>query len=181
MNPIDIINRYYDKNSNAYAILVAHGKKVAAKSLDIAGQVPHFEPDSDFIEEAALLHDIGMFLTRSPSLDCHGDHPYVSHGYLGRELLEKEGLKRHALVCERHVGVGITREDIRQQNLPLPDRDMLPISIEEEIICYADKFFSKNGGIDGKEKSVDQILETLEPYGQDKVIRFKNWMKLFHK
>ena len=179
MNPVDIINRYYDKDSKAYAILVSHGEKVAAKALDIAGRVPHLEPDTEFIEEAALLHDIGMFLTRSPSLACHGEHPYVSHGYLGRELLEKEGLKRHALVCERHVGVGITREDILQQNLPLPDRDMQPVSIEEKIICYADKFFSKNGGIGGGEKSVDQILATLELYGRDKVARFKKWVGIF--
>ncbi len=181
MNPIDIINRYYDNTSKAYHILVSHGEKVAAKALSIARRVSHLDPDTDFIKEAALLHDIGMFLTRSPSLDCHGDYPYVSHGYLGRELLENEGFKQHALVCERHIGVGITREDIRQQNLPLPDRDMLPISIEEEIICYADKFFSKNGGINGGEKSVHQILETLGPYGQDKVARFKKWMEMFHR
>jgi len=181
MHPIDIINRYYNQNEPAYDILVSHGEKVAAKALDIAARVSHLGPDAAFIEEAALLHDIGMFLTHSPTLGCYGDHPYVSHGYLGRELLEKEGFARHALVCERHVGVGITREDIVRQNLPLPDRDMLPRSIEEKIICYADKFFSKNCRTADREKSVEEILESLKPYGQDKVKRFRNWFDIFDK
>ena len=43
-----------------------------------------------------------------------------------RELLEKEGLPQHALVCDRHTGVGITIEDIRAQELPIPERDMTP-------------------------------------------------------
>jgi len=53
-----------------------------------------------FIEEAALLHDIGIFNTNLPKIGCYGRHPYISHGYLGRELLENEGLAAHALVCE---------------------------------------------------------------------------------
>jgi uncharacterized protein len=181
MHPLEIINRYYNQNEAAYDILLSHGEKVADKGLDIAARVSHLEPDTAFIEEAALLHDIGMFLTRSPALGCYGAHPYVSHGYLGRELLEKEGWGRHALVCERHVGVGITREDIIRQKLPLPDRDMLPCSIEEKIICYADKFFSKNCGSADREKSVEEILENLKPYGQDKVKRFRNWFDIFEK
>jgi uncharacterized protein len=98
---------------------------------------------------------------------------------LGRALLEAEGLKRHALVCERHVGVGITRRDIRGQRLPLPTRDMLPVTIEEQIICYADKFFSKNGAGSHKEKTVSEILQKLARYGKDKVERFKKWVDLF--
>lgn len=43
----------------------------------------------------------------------------------------------------RHVGVGISVKDVHQFNLPLPARDMLPISIEEQLICYADSFFPR--------------------------------------
>lgn len=179
MNPIEIITQYYQKDSRAYEILVAHGRQVADKALEIAGRVSHLQPDLRFIEEAAWLHDIGIFGTHSPELGCFGKDPYVRHGYLGRKIMEKIGLSAHGLVCERHVGVGMTREDIRQQGLPLPARDMLPVSIEEQIICYADKFFSKNGLDKEEEKTVAEIVGTLNRYGQDKVRRFRAWVKLF--
>jgi len=179
MNLTEIIEQYYEKDSKAYDILISHGERVAGKSLAIARRVAHLNPDLQFIQEAARLHDIGMFLTRAPQLGCYGRNPYICHGYLGRELLENHGLTRHALVCERHVGVGITRENIKQQKLPLPQRQMLPITIEEQIICYADKFFSKNDGVAGSEKTVADILKTLERYGKDKVLRFQKWVEIF--
>jgi uncharacterized protein len=181
MNPIDIIDKYYKSDSRAYEVLIQHGKQVARKALDAAKKVPRLNPDLDFIKEAAMLHDIGMFLTNIPELNCKGKNPYICHGYLGREILERLGLPRHALVCERHVGVGITIEDINRYALPLPKRDMLPVSIEEQIICFADKFFSKNRDSLKKEKSVEDIKQYLKPYGLEKVIRFQSWVDLFER
>ena len=126
-----------------------------------------------------MLHDIGIFETDSPELGCSGKHPYICHGYLGRKILENKGFWQHALVCERHVGIGITAEDIKLNNLPLPLRNMIPVSVEEQIICYADKFFSKNGEMDSNEKSVEDILTTLRRYGSVKVLRFQKWIHLF--
>lgn len=180
MDPIDIISKFYKPGSKLFDILVNHGEQVAKKSLHAASKVPHLNPDINFIKEAAMLHDIGIFLTNSPEICCFGKHPYVSHGYLGRELLEKNGLPRHALVCERHVGLGITVNDILSHNLPIPMRDMLPVSIEEQIICYADKFFSKNGNQSPREKDVEDVLKGLEKYGHDKVMIFKSWVDLFN-
>ena len=179
MNPIEIINQYYERDSRAYKILITHGRQVAKRALEIAGRLAHLEPDRVFLEQAALLHDIGIFLTDSPELGCFGKNSYVEHGYLGCIILEKIGLPRHALVCERHVGVGMTEDDIRHQELPIPVRDMVPVSIEEQIICYADKFYSKNGQNTQKEKSVEGIIESLKRYGQDKVARFKAWSEMF--
>ena len=179
MNPEKILQRYYHKNSLTYRILLEHGHRVAAKALAAAEAVPHRQPDRFFINEACLLHDIGIFLTRSPSLGCHGVHPYVRHGLLGRQLLEAEGLDRHALVCERHVGVGISKADIRIQGLELPERDMLPVTLEEEIICYADKFFSKSRQGNGREKPLPEILNTLSKYGTGKVECFLSWHRRF--
>jgi len=83
------------------------------------------------------------------------------------------------MVCERHVGVGITAEEIRHHNLPLPARDMVPISIEEQVICFADKFFSKNGPSMETETPVKEILGNLAQYGPDKVKTFESWIRLF--
>ena len=179
MNPIDIMAEFYDRDSKPYELLIQHGRQVAKKALDVATKVSHTSPDLEFIQEAAMLHDIGVFMTNSPEFGCNGEYPYVCHGYLGREMLEKRGLPRHALVCERHVGVGITAEEIKRRHLPLPIRDMIPISIEEKIICFADKFYSKNGNSNENEKTVKDILCNLERYGHDKVKRFQAWMKMF--
>lgn len=180
MNPIDILAEYYKPGSKAFDILVDHGEQVARKALTVAERIPHLKPDLEFIENAAMLHDIGILETDSPGLGCKGKHPYVCHGVLGRKLLESCEVSAYGLICERHIGVGISAADVRQQNLPLPARDMLPESIEEQIICYADKFFSKNGnGRKAEEKPVEQIIDGLQPYGPEKVKRFQRWVKIF--
>ncbi len=179
MNPIELLERYYDANSKAYQILVAHGRKVADKARAAAKQVPALKPNLDFIEAASVLHDIGIFQTATPQLGCFGKHPYICHGILGSDILRKEGHPKLALVCERHIGVGISKADIRQQNLPLPDREMVPVSIEEQIVCYADKFFSKNGNGRPTKKPIQEIIDSLTPYGPEKVQRFESWVKLF--
>jgi len=179
MDAVEIIGRHYAPASKSHRILLEHGRLVAEKALAAAARVPHLAPDLAFVESAALLHDIGIFLTDSPTLDCHGREPYVRHGILGRDILEALGLPRHGLVCERHVGVGISAEDIRRFELPLPLRDMRPVTVEEQIICYADKFFSKNGNDTPREKSVAEIVANLKPYGADKVARFMGWAALF--
>ena len=135
MNPFDIINKFYKSGSESYEIFMQHAHLVADKALSIARRVTHLNPDIDFVEQAAMLHDIAIFMTDAPGIDCFGHYPYVCHGYLGRELLENLGFPKHGLVCERHIGVGITLEDIRINHLPIPHREMVPISVEEKIVC----------------------------------------------
>jgi uncharacterized protein len=177
MNPIAIIEKYYNPSSEVYKILVNHSRSVADKALSIANAHPEMDIDGTFVEEAAMLHDIGIFYCDAPEIDCHGAEPYIRHGILGAELMRKEGFPRHALVCERHTGTGIYREHIREQNLPLPVKDFYPVSPEEQLICFADKFFSKTNP--GKEKEIDKIESSLRRYGEDTVLRFNNWCKLF--
>lgn len=177
MNPLHIIEKYYDTQSDAYRILVNHSRSVADKALSIAQAHPEMNLDLAFIEEAALLHDLGMIFCHAPEIDCHGTYEYICHGYLGADMLRKEGHPRHALVCERHTGTGISLQMIEEKKLPIPHRDFLPVSPEEQIICFADKFFSKTKL--NKEKSINKIQESLKKYGEDTVFRFNHWCKLF--
>ena len=179
MDPLELLAEFYDTHSKAFQILVEHGKQVTQKALAAAQRVPELKPDLEFINTAAMLHDIGIFLTHSPGFGCYGKHPYICHGILGGELLKKKGHPKLALVCERHIGVGISIADIRHHHLPLPNRDMIPLSIEEQLICYADKFFSKNGNSGPAEKSIEKIIGNLKRYGPEKVKRFESWVERF--
>ncbi len=126
-----------------------------------------------------MLHDIGMFLTYAPEIGCHGTHPYICHGYLGHDLLVQEEYPEHAKVCERHTGTGISKSEIISKNLPIPHRSMEPVTLAEEIITYADKFFSKDPARAGKEKSANKIREMLSKHGKEKVIIFNKWHETF--
>lgn len=177
MNPLDIIKKYYPESSEVYHILTVHSRSVADKALEIARRHPELNLDLTFIEEAAMLHDIGIFKCDADGIDCHGEAPYICHGYLGADLMRAEGYPRHALVCERHTGTGLSLRMIEEQNLPVPHRDMRPVSWEEQIICFADKFFSKTK-LD-KEKSPEKIHKSLSKYGEETVSQFDTWCKLF--
>ncbi|MBI1811221.1 MAG: HDIG domain-containing protein [Nitrospirae bacterium] len=178
MHPIEIIRKYYNPESEAYSFLVQHSRMVAKKAVEVAERVKQLNPDIKFIEEAAMLHDIGIFLTHAPQIGCHGDKPYICHGYLGRELLEREGFPKHAIVCETHIGAGLTSADIEKNNFPLPRRDMMPKTLEEQIICFADKFFSKDNE-PLKEKQISKAREFIAKFGDDKLKLFDEWLKLF--
>ena len=179
IEPLDIINECYPPGNKLREILLIHSRAVAERALAIAERLAHLRPDFAFIREAALLHDIGVYLTNAPSIGCVGDHPYICHGCLGRGILEEKGLFRHALVCERHVGVGLTAAEIRIENLPLPERDMLPVSLEEEIICYADNFFSKKPHLNGRPMAFESVVDNVARYGPGKVDRFLAWAARF--
>ena len=177
MNSIDIINKYYPQQNELKCILLMHSHSVADKALWIAHRHPELSLDEEFLYEASMLHDIGMFLTNAEKICCFGDQPYICHCYLGADLVRAEGLPLHALVCERHTGAGLSLQDIIAQNLPVPHREMLPVSLEEKVICFADKFYSKTR-LD-KEKSVEKARKNLERYGESGIQRFDHWCEQF--
>jgi uncharacterized protein len=177
MNPKDILFEHYPPDAPLTHMLLRHCEQVADKALAVARKVAHLKPDLVFIAEAAMLHDIGICRTAAAKLGCRGAAPYIRHGIIGRQMLEQYGLGKHALVCERHVGAGISRQEIHDRNLPLPYRDMLPTSLEEIIICYADKFFSKSNG--GAQHSPEAVIAELQTFGQQQADRFKGWHRLF--
>ena len=181
VDPEGIITLFYPAGSLARERLLRHGELVARKALDILDQASWLDADREFVVQAAMLHDIGIGRTRYPELGCTGTLPYVCHGVEGRVILDEMDLNRHAMVCERHVGVGISAEEAIRRQLPLPARDMVPLSIEERLICYADKFFSKNPVNAGREKAPARILAGLARYGDAHAEKFRDWMRLFRE
>ena len=174
---IKLLERYFE--GETLAIIAGHGRAVAGLALKVCHGLGLTEYDCEFVEEAALLHDIGVCRIQAPTLGLEAGFPYIMHGIIGREILEREGFPRHALVCERHIGVGLTLEDIIRQRLPLPQRDMTPRSTCEQIVCFADLFYSKSPGRITRQKTPEQVRSKLAGFGDDKVQVFESWMGVF--
>ncbi len=172
-----IINKYYPDDNELRRILTIHSRHVTDKALSMASRHPELNIDTTFVEEAAMLHDIGIIKCDAPSIHCHGTQPYICHGTIGADMLRTEHLPRHALVCERHTGTGLTLKYIKEQNLPLPQRDLTPISIEEQLICFADKFFSKT--FPDHEKTTEQALMSVAKFGDECAEKFRRWCQIF--
>lgn len=177
MDPLEIIKHYYPADDELRRLLLHHSKQVANRALAIAERHPELKLDRNFLYDAAMLHDIGIFLTDAPGIHCHGTHPYLLHGYLGAQLMRQEGLPDIARVCERHTGTGLTRANIEERGLPLPPGDYVPETMAEQVVCYADKFYSKSHPL--RERSVEQTAQSLEKFGRAGVEKFWQWAELF--
>jgi len=163
MNYQAIIDKYYPADDELRRVLMKHSRQVADRCLTIARKHPELPVDTQFLEEAAMLHDIGIFRCDAPSIHCHGTEPYIRHGQIGAELLRQEGYERHARVCERHTGTG------------LPGFE--PVTLEEQIVCYADKFYSKSKP--DMERTVAGAAQSLERFGAAGVRKFLDWATRF--
>lgn len=175
-----LIDRYYASSPELRKILVAHSRQVCDRALRLVDAHPEWtasgQVDRTFIEEAAMLHDIGILYCDAPRIHCTGTHAYIEHGHLGAELLRREGLPKHARVAERHTGTGITAEQIRRQQLPLPIADYCPETLEEKLICYADKFYSKTHI--GETRSPERVRQQIAAFGEDALVRWDELVAL---
>lgn len=159
-----VIDKYYPPESELRRILLIHSRQVADRCLRIAKAHPELKLDKEFLEEAAMLHDIGIVRCDAPSIQCFGTEPYIRHGVIGGQMLREEGVdERYARVCERHTGTG------------LPGYE--PETLEEKVVCYADKFYSKTRL--GAERTVLETVQSLEKFGQEGVKRFFSWVDMF--
>ena len=158
-----IINEYYPDEDSLRQLLLKHSRQVADRCLLILSRKPELALNGTFVEEAAMLHDIGIRWCYAPSIFCTGTEPYIKHGQIGGKLLRSLGFEAHARICERHTGTG------------LPGFE--PESMEEKLVCYADKFYSKSHA--DRELSIEQAAHSLEKFGHEGVEKFLQWSKMF--
>lgn len=170
-NCLQIIDKYYSDNAPLREILLTHSRNVACFALSIVRKHGEWGVDEDFVFRAAMLHDIGIYLCDAKGIECFGTEPYIRHGILGAEILRREGLPREARIAERHTGAGLSREDIVREALPLPHKDFLPETLEEKVICYADKFFSKTHP--DEQKTLASAERSLMKFGGGTLLRFR--------
>lgn len=175
-----LVDLFYSENTVARDILVTHSKAVAGLALRINAD-KQLGLDPRQIEYAAMLHDIGIIKTNAPGIGCFGTESYIRHGVLGADMLREVSAPEWAArVAERHTGSGLTRDEITARNLPLPsDRILMPGTLLERLICYADKFFSKNPERLSEQKSLETVRSELARHGAESLSRYNDLYKEF--
>lgn len=112
--------------------VISHCRAVASVSMSLAKALS--EKNQKVNERAifagALLHDIGRSRVQT-----------VEHGYVGAKILREEGLDDVVVeIVRRHVGAGISNEEAKE--LGFPAGDYIPRTLEQRVVCFADKMVS---------------------------------------
>lgn len=151
---IDELHHHFAPSEAAYRMVHTHCQIVADITLELAETSGATWRNDDFDLDLALvgawLHDIGTYQVFEH--DGADGKPlkfnrkrYILHGVLGYRLLLQEGLDEEiAQFARNHTGVGLYRQDVIDEGLPLPVADYVPLNDEQELVMYADKFNSKS-------------------------------------
>ena len=131
-----------------------HSLAVADKALEIASKIVKIKVDTDLIEAGAILHDIGRAVT-------HG----FEHAVIGGKILRERGFPNElSRICETHILGGLDKFDAKEVGLDF--LDYLPQTIEEKIICLADKYMAGT-----REVSIQERFQKwFSKYGKTKIL-----------
>ncbi len=176
MNCIEIASQCIP--ANLWKTFFVHSVLVTQLSLQIAEKLGLDEKTKKFIEEAALLHDVGIGKVSMDKQNPQNKPPYILHGIFGEKILKDLGYPLHAAVCRNHIGVGLSKEIILRNNLPLPACNMLPSTLPEKIITYADLFFSKTNIY--HKRSFAEVEAKIASYGKQQLVELHTLHKQFN-
>ncbi len=146
------------KRNHCSEKVIQHTQAVSALAVEIAKQVQakNHPVNLQLVEVGALLHDLGRSQTHS-----------VDHAIVGAKLAQQEGLPEEIVsIIKRHVGAGITSEEA--QWLGWPKDNYVPQTLEEKIVCYADKRIDSNKRIP-IEDTINQLQEQNLPEAAERV------------
>ena len=167
VDAIRALHRRFAPDEATFELVYTHCEIVWA----IAEQLTTKDVDADVVRAGCLLHDVGVY-----RLDGRDD--YIRHGVLGHALLRDAGLPETlARFGSHHTGVGISREDVVRQRLPIPAGDYLAETPEELLVMYADKFHSKT--TPPKFVSAATYAVAVRRFGEDKQRRFTAMVEQF--
>ena len=122
--------------------LIKHSEAVLKKSRKISA---NFDIDMETVCKGALLHDVGRLKTQG-----------IRHAIEGAQLLKERGYTPEIVrIAEVHIGAGIPRREAKLMGLP--DKDYLPLTLEEKIVAHADNLIHGT-----KEVSLEFVINKWE-------------------
>ncbi|SCL19263.1 HD domain-containing protein [Micromonospora inyonensis] len=173
---IRALHEQFAPTRDAFDLVYSHCEIVCELAERLLAGREH-DLDIELVRAGSLLHDIGVYRLYSPcgALDQEN---YVRHGLLGYELLRGLGYPEALCrFCSRHTGMGLCRDDVLRQGLPLPAGDYMAETGEEHIVMYADKFHSKT--TPPTFVSAASYVSSVRRFGEDKAARFASMMGQF--
>lgn len=166
---IRALHEQHAPTREAFDLVYTHCEIVCAVAEQLLARGDH-GLNADLVRAGCLLHDIGVYRLYD-DLGKEDYTSYIRHGVLGHELLRTEGFPDYLCrFCSCHIGMGISRDDVRTQGLAIPVDDYLAESGEEDLVMYADKFHSKT--TPPVFLTPASYAAKIERFGADKVVRF---------
>lgn len=177
MSYLEVIDRYCSDNEPLRALLLHHSRQVLDRAMRVCDKHPELNLDRTLVEEGSMLHDIGIVMCDAPGIHCYGPYHYLYHGIAGARIMRELGREDIARICERHTGTGLNDESFLSRGLVPPGGILVPQTLEEKVISYADKFFSKSHP--DRERTVEQTIRSLEKFGEKDTRTFLEWNEMF--
>ncbi|MFI6821677.1 HD domain-containing protein [Micromonospora sp. NPDC050187] len=173
---IRALHKRFAPTLDAFDLVYTHCRIVCELAEQLLASRKH-DLDVELVRAGSLVHDIGVYRLYDSSGKLE-QRDYVRHGLLGHELLRDLGFQESLCrFCSCHTGMGLSREDVVRQRLPLPVNDYLAESDEERLVMYADKFHSKT--TPPTFISAATYVSGVRQFGRDKVDRFADLMEQF--
>jgi uncharacterized protein len=114
--------------------VIRHCLSVADLAIETARELlaKGLKVDVELVEAGAILHDLGRSKNHT-----------VGHGVVGAQMAQSLGLPQPLVnIIKRHVGGGISAEEAAV--FGWPKDSYMPQTLEEKIVCYADKLIDKS-------------------------------------
>ncbi len=165
---IELLHKKYAPSVAAYEMVYTHSLIVNEIAQEIIRN-KKLKVDEQLVEVGCMVHDVGVYKLFLPSGEIDGRN-YITHGIKGHGILKEEGYPE--AICrfaDHHTGVGLTKNDVISQNLPLSPRDYTADTIEEKIVMYADDFHSKTPTFN----SVARYKERISRFGFENAKAFQ--------
>jgi len=175
---VEALHRKYAPSDSAFESVWEHVNIIWSIAEELIANQPSLKLNPQLVKVGCLVHDIGVYklYDKKGNIDTKN---YITHGILGYEILQSEGYPDYLCSFPRnHIGVGVTKKDIKTQKLPLPLANYTPKTLEEKIVTFADKFHSKSDPpIFNSVSFYKKFLS--DKFGEHKVKIFESMLKEF--
>lgn len=177
---IKSLHQKYAKTAEDFKLIYEHCQIIEAIAVQLLDTRPLETIDRELLHVGSMLHDIGAYEVLENGRFVRG----VRHGHIGEEILRKEGFSNE--ICRfasHHTGVGLTKQDVIEQKIPVPVADYTAQTDTERIIMYADKFHSKSNPPTEPPYfcSFEWFRSSIQQFGEDKAQKFDSLAEKFGK
>jgi uncharacterized protein len=177
---IENLHRKYAKTATDFHLVYTHCQIIESIAMQLLDAKPGLDIDRELVRVGCLLHDIGAYGVLEEGKFIQG----VRHGIIGEKILKDEGFPETIWrFASHHTGVGLTKEDVQTQKLPLPLADYVAETDEERLLMYADAFHSKgNPPLEPPHFcTLGWFRNSLQKFGHDKAAKLDTLTEFFGK